>query len=208
MFRSEKIIINAVTVHLLFYEDYVVEDYFGFLLPDEIQNVSEFKNPVRQQEYLATRYLRTQLFGKTPVHYSAVGSPYLSDGKHISISHAKQVVGIACCDNFPIGFDLEPIHEKVHRVKHKFLHSSEVANFDTNNTSELIKIWSAKEALYKVSGRNGVSFSNDLILEKINEIHWKGTILEDVQEKSVTLSLSVMENFVLSVTIEALKTMH
>lgn len=205
MFKLEKKSFGEVTVHLLYYEDFEPESYFEDLLPAEINQVETFKSVARKKEFVATRYLRTLLFGKTPVLYSEVGAPYLSNGEYISISHAKNVIGIASTASFPIGFDLEPFHEKVHRVKHKFLHASEIANFDTDNTHELIKMWSAKESLYKVSGKNGLLFSTNLILEKIEATLWRGILRNNVEEKTVHLQVITHNDFALTVTIDAVK---
>lgn len=205
MFKIEKKCFGEVTVHLLYYEDFEPESYFEALLPDEINQLETFKSVVRKKEFVATRYLRTELFGKTPILYTEVGAPYLSNGEYISISHAKNVIGIASASSFQIGFDLEPFHEKVHRVKHKFLHASEFANFDTDNTHELIKIWSAKETLYKVSGKNGLLFSTNIIVEKIDASRWRGILRNDVEEKTVPLQVISHNDFALTVTIDAVK---
>lgn len=205
MFRTEKINFGEVNVHLLYYTDFNINDYLSCLLPEEIERLNEFSSETRKKEFLATRYLRTQLVGKTPVLYSDIGAPYLSSGDYISISHAKEVVGIASCPSFPIGFDLEPIHEKVLRVKHKFLHPSELVGFDVDDVTELIKIWSAKEALYKLSGSKGLHFTRDLIVEKINATEWKGKILEEITEKTVHLSIQQISNFIVSISTQPLK---
>lgn len=204
MFHIEKITVNEVDIHLLHYTDFNVADYLSSLLPDEVTQLETYTSTSRQKEYLATRYLRTQLMGKTPIHYSEIGAPYLNDGDFISIAHTKAVVGIARCKSFPIGFDLEPIHEKVVRVKHKFLHPSEITHFDTTNTAELIKIWSAKEALYKCSSKNGLHFSRDLKLEKITETHWNGTVYDGLTEKNVSLTVLQRENLIVTVTTSPL----
>ncbi len=38
----------------------------------------------------------------------------------------------------------------------------------TDNLEFLIKIWSAKESIYKALGREGVSFSNEIEIDTIN----------------------------------------
>ena len=39
----------------------------------------------------------------------------------------------------------------------------------TNDLESLIKVWSAKESIYKALGKEGVSFSNDLEIDIIND---------------------------------------
>ena len=39
----------------------------------------------------------------------------------------------------------------------------------TDNIEFLIKVWSAKESIFKALGKEGVSFSNDLEIDTIND---------------------------------------
>lgn len=202
MFVRESLTFNQVEAHLLYFEDFDVSDYFHNLLKEEQQQVNFFSSRSRKMEYTATRVLRSMLFGNEPILYDKNGAPFIMSEGYISISHAKKVVGIAFCKDFPIGFDLEPIHEKVLRVAHKFLNKEEVLEFDTKNVTEMIRVWSAKEALYKIAGRKGILFSHDLHLTKIEKEKWLGKIYSKSEVKSVHLKSLIHNAFVISVTIE------
>ncbi|MBI3238799.1 MAG: 4-phosphopantetheinyl transferase family protein [Flavobacteriia bacterium] len=74
-----------------------------------------------------------------------------------------------------MGLDVESIREKAKLLHSKFIHPSERAYFDTENTSDMSLLWSFKETLFKLADRKGVHFSNDLIIRKEGE-RFFGTI--------------------------------
>lgn len=202
MFVREKLPFNHVEVHLLYYEDFDVNEYLHNLREEEQRQIQNYSSTSRKMEYTATRVLRSMLFGNDPIQYDSNGAPFILSEGYISISHAKHVVGIAFCKEFPIGFDLEPIDAKVLRVCHKFLNEKEVELFDVSKVEDMIRVWSAKEALYKISGRKGLIFSKDLLVDPLEEDLWLGRFRGTNEIKSVHLKSKVHSNFVVSVTID------
>lgn len=199
MFHTETIKYGPVEVHLLYYERFEMEQYLHNLLPKEQQRVEQFGNDLRKREYIATRVLRTMIFGNEPILYSPIGAPYIKEEGFISISHAHQVVGLAFCKDFPIGLDLEPIRPKVLRVSGKFLSDDEKLELDTQNVTEMIKVWSGKEALYKLAGRKGIIFAKELLLTKKTDLLWSGKISFPDLIKHVELTIDEKNNFVISI---------
>lgn len=202
MFVRESLEFGHVAVHLLYYEDFNITDYFHNLLVEEQLKLEQFSSQSRKMEYTATRVLRSMLFGNDPIQYDSNGAPFILSEGYISISHAKNVVGIAFSSQFPIGFDLEPIDVKVLRVCHKFLNKKEMELFDDSKVEDMIRVWSAKEALYKISGRKGLVFSEDLLVTPLDEDLWIGKFKGLNEIKSVHLKSEVHSNFVVSVTID------
>lgn len=207
MFKVEKIQFNKVEVHLLYYSDFDVKEHFHNLLPHEKETLESFSSENRRMEYVATRVLRTMTFGNEQILYSEIGAPYIISEGFVSISHAYNVVGLAFCQDFQVGLDLEPIREKVLSVKHKFLSKDETRDLDINDVTEMTKVWSGKEALYKLAGRKGIIFAKELLLTKDKTYAdlWHGAIINGNKEKTVTLSITQRDNFVISVNIEAPK---
>ena len=199
MFHTEKIKYGPVSVFLLYYDDFVTEEHLHNLLPSEHKKLESLNHPSRRREYVATRVLRTMHFGNEPILYSEIGAPYVEGEGFISISHANHVVGMAYCKTFQVGLDLEPINEKVMRVKHKFLSSEEKELTNTDSVEEMIKIWSGKEALYKLAGRKKIIFAESLLLTRIDQLNWKGRIYFPNNKKEVDLILAVKNNFVISI---------
>jgi phosphopantetheinyl transferase len=176
-----------------------MEQHLHNLLPNEQQRVEQFGNDLRKREYIATRVLRTMIFGNEPILYSPIGAPYIKEEGFISISHAHQVVGLAFCKDFPIGLDLEPIRSKVLRVSGKFLSDDEKSELDTQNVTEMIKVWSGKEALYKLAGRKGIIFAKELLLKKKTDLLWSGKICFPDLTKHVELTIDEKNDFVISI---------
>lgn len=199
MFHTETIKYGPVEVHLLYYEHFEMEEHLHNLLPKEHLRTKQFGNDLRKREYIATRVLRTMIFGNEPILYSPIGAPYIKEEGFISISHAHQVVGLAFCKDFPIGLDLEPIRPKVLKVSGKFLSETEKNELDTENVTEMIKVWSGKEALYKLAGRKGIIFAKELLLEKKTELLWNGEINFPDVRKHVELTIDVKNDFVISI---------
>jgi len=199
MFHTENIKYGPVSVFLLYYDDFVTEEHLHNLLPEEHIKLETLKHPARRREYVATRVLRTMHFGNEPILYSTIGAPYVKGEGFISISHANHVVGMAYCKSFQVGLDLEPIHEKVMRVKGKFLSEEEKKLTDTSSVEEMIKVWSGKEALYKLAGRKKIIFSENLLLTRVNELIWKGKIYFPNNKKEVLLTIDTKNDFVISI---------
>ena len=177
-------------------------DYLNDLTPLEIERFYTFKHIQRKREFVATRVLRHQIFGFEHIHYDEVGAPYINQEGYISISHTKNLVGLALCKKFKIGFDLERIQNKINNIKHKFLSERELNHFE-NSPLELTKAWSAKETLYKLSGKKGLNFRTNIELEKVTKDNWNGTIKLGSSEKSTKIKIEVINNTVLSLNISA-----
>lgn len=205
MFRTEQINYDPVEVHLLYYDVFDCEEQLHNLLPSEQEKWASFKSEKRAREFVATRVLRTMIFGKEPIYYNAIGAPLIQSEGYISISHAESVVGLAFCKHFPVGLDLEPFRSKVLRVAHKFLSEEEKQCFDTQSIFDMIKVWSAKEALYKLAERKGIIFSDELLVKPISGELWAGRIIGSNQEKNVILSIREMPDFVVSVNTQESK---
>ena len=115
---------------------------------------AKFKSPDRQREWIAVRALlqNTPYKGKR-IRYNSNGKPYLADSiKHISISHTQGFVAIAF-SNTPIGIDIESTNRKAHAVIRSFLQSQEIEMLNENpdTSNEALRLWSAKEAAFKLA---------------------------------------------------------
>jgi phosphopantetheinyl transferase len=189
-----------VEIHTLTFGEFEINDYLYILNLEEREKVNKFVLPKRKREFIATRMLKKELFPLSEINYHATGAPYLDKGPHISISHAPGIAGIAFCRDYPIGFDLEPIREKVHRIKDKFLHPTEKQFPFTNDTEELITIWSAKESLYKLIGEEGVLFAEDLRVEFQSSKELIGHYCRKTKWKRVKMTTFRQDETILTIT--------
>ncbi len=125
---------------------------------------------LKKKEYLSTRIVINQLLNQFDISdYKLLkdycGKPYVLGRKvHISISHAyPYAVGLINTKN-KCGIDIEQPGERILRIADKFLNSEERNECGTD-IHKLTTFWCAKEALYKLYGKKGLSFKDDLEIE-------------------------------------------
>ena len=204
-FRQETHSIDSVNIHLLHYEAFDPNDFLDHLTEQETERYFTFSHAKRKMEFVATRILRHRIFGFTHIHYTALGAPYIMGEGFISISHAKGVVGIAFSKDFPVGLDLEKIDARLLKLSPKFLSVEETESLDISSALEMTKVWSGKEALYKIEGHKGIHFSKELHLSPIAKNRWKGRIHSGDKILHTEISIFTLDDVVVSVNINALK---
>lgn len=202
IFDKKQILVGNVSTNLLTYSDFEPSDYLDHLTDIETERVFSFTNVSRKREFVATRFLRHELFGFQHIHYDHFGAPFIENEGFISISHSSNIVGISCCNDFKIGLDIEIIRDKIIAIKHKFLSVEEIANMDCNSIIELTKIWSAKEVLYKISGRKGLNFRTELFLSKKNDEIWEGKIANKDHYLSTEIKITEFDDKIVAFNIK------
>lgn len=163
------------SIYLMEVDENKADTYLTDLTAEEITKFYSIGHKAKQIEFAASRSLRTSIFGCKQIYYNEFGSPYIEDQGFISLSHTHGLVALAHSKTFNVGLDVESIREKAKLLHSKFIHPSERAYFDTENTSDMSLLWSFKETLFKLADRKGVHFSNDLIIRKEGE-RFFGTI--------------------------------
>jgi 4'-phosphopantetheinyl transferase EntD len=142
-----------------------------FLFPEEEKQLILFQNDKRKNEFLGARKLRNELLIKSSIAYNEIGKPFLIDDPQtaISISHTKDLVIMGKAP-FEIGLDVEIAQEKIIKIIDKFASEHEknlypLAQF--NLIEWYTFIWCAKEAIYKLGQVKGLSFKEEIFIEKI-----------------------------------------
>lgn len=181
------------------YSDFDPIDYMDRLTEIEQERLMTFKHIKRKREFMATRLLRHELFGFQHIHYSEIGAPFIEDEGFISISHSDQLVGIAINRNYLVGLDLESPRENILELSSKFLAPQECEHFDKTDKHEMTKVWSAKEAMYKLAGRKKIIFKEQLILSKDEHDGWRGTIINPDHSLRVKLDIFDHQGTVVSI---------
>ncbi|MEZ4900792.1 MAG: 4'-phosphopantetheinyl transferase superfamily protein [Spirosomataceae bacterium] len=85
----------------------------------------------------------------------------------ISLTHTARYIVVAIYP-FAVGVDLEHIAPKIARIAPKFLSEKEGENA-SDTLESLSTYWCAKEALYKLNGRHGLSFKSQIFVEDFTE---------------------------------------
>ena len=133
-------------------------------------NLFKTRKGKKSKEYfLAVRKLIKNEDPEIIIKYDLNGKPYLNIQKGISISHSNKLVAICISNEIDFGIDVQYKTNKILNIQNKFLSYDEKKNLGyTNSLESLIKLWSAKESIYKALGKKGISFSNDLEINTIN----------------------------------------
>jgi phosphopantetheinyl transferase len=160
--------INELT-RLAIWELAETEDFFAATVT--IQN--NVTHPHKRLQHLGGRYLLPYLFPDFPSSSIAIADtrkPFLPDEQyHFSISHCGNYAAAIVSSEERVGIDLELFTERVHRIKHKYLHPQELAFVNNiveeKHTELLTLLWSAKEAMFKWWGNGDVDFSEVLRID-------------------------------------------
>ncbi|QKG52273.1 4'-phosphopantetheinyl transferase family protein [Hymenobacter sp. BRD67] len=139
---------------------------------------------LRQAQWLAGRVLVQQLLAATatpvlPLRNDAAGRPFLAGPGRpaaVSLSHSGEwVAALLAPPGTAVGIDVEIVRAKAQRIARKFLNQHEVAALPAISIAsscpseaalELFSLlWSAKETLYKLAGRRGIIFRENLLLD-------------------------------------------
>ena len=126
-------------------------------------------HPHKRLQHLAGRYLLRTLFPQFPVPLILIADtkkPYLeNEAFHFSLSHCGNYAAAIVSTTNRVGVDIETPHNKIERVKHKFLSPGEEsimqhAHHDLHHA--LTQAWSIKEAMFKWYGLGSVDFKDDM----------------------------------------------
>ncbi len=146
-------------------EESVEELLQGISLTKKSENrISSMLSEIHKKGYLSIRQLlKTAGYTDADLVYNNDGKPDLKDGTCISISHSHEFSGIIISKN-EVGIDIEKQREKILRIANKFTPLKEyrtIAN-DAALIQKLTIVWCAKESLYKLFAKKGVSFLNHI----------------------------------------------
>jgi 4'-phosphopantetheinyl transferase len=141
---------------------------------DEKKRYKVFSSNSRKLEFLSVRALLSELLGKEArIVYNKNNKPFLKDGSmFISISHSHKLTAILLSTNEKVGIDLEYMSTNIAAIAFKFLNRKEKVTKELDERKYHLYIhWCAKEALYKICDKEGISIRKNLTIEpfKVNE---------------------------------------
>ena len=157
-----------------------------------------------RDRFLASRKLIALVDPDLRVSYKD-DMPFLSDNRNISISHSDNVVTILISPNKGIGIDVERINNKVNSIKSKFLNQKEINYLSGYEESRnLTRAWTAKEAIYKALRMPGIIFSENILIEEFNNESTTGIgkFISTNQEKKFKLYFYDLDNYCLTISQE------
>lgn len=135
---------------------------------DEKKRYKGFSSTSRKLEFLSVRALLSELIGKeASIVYNKNNKPFLKDGsRFISISHSHKLTAILLSTNEKVGIDLEYMSSNIAAIALKFLNVKEKITKNPDNRKYHLYIhWCAKEALYKICDKEGISIRKNITID-------------------------------------------
>jgi len=164
-----KIINFSATTQILVWK--ITESYEQLFLEVQLnfkslQRLKAMKSQLHQRAFLSVRKLLQHAnFSDFDLCYDALGKPFLTIDKYISISHSHEFSAIII-SNQKAGIDIELQREKIIGIADKFVNNDEKLFLRTINREDYIKEltvkWGAKEAIFKIRNELGISFKNHI----------------------------------------------
>ncbi len=135
---------------------------------DEKKKYKGFSSNSRKLEFLSVRALLSELIGReAKIVYNKNNKPFLKDGsRFISISHSHKLTAILLSTNEKVGIDLEYMSSNIAALAFKFINRKEKVSKEKEERRYHLYIhWCAKEALYKICDKEGISIRNSITIE-------------------------------------------
>lgn len=200
MFEYQTVHIGNISIHIIKYGSYCLNDYISILNEKEKIQLERFSSIKRRYEFLSTRILKEKIFPGRLIEYTPSGAPYIEGEANISISHSSGFSSIAVLKGYPIGLDIEPTGSKAKRLYTKFLNEKEQSFLDTTNELLMTRCWSCKEALLKLCNRKGILFKRDLIINAYDgHESFVCSIVKDDELFSVHLTSKLIDGMILTI---------
>ena len=137
---------------------------------DEKNLIKLKKSILLREQFLATRKVLALENSNYKITYDINGKPSLNSKYNISISHSHEIAALVISDNSKIGLDVQLNENKIFNIQDKFLNPSEKLNIGESPSLKILTmIWTSKESIYKAVGLKGISFSDNIKIEKVVE---------------------------------------
>jgi 4'-phosphopantetheinyl transferase len=160
---------------------------------EEKKKYKGFSSTSRKLEFLSVRALLSELIGKEArIAYNKNNKPFLNDGsRFISISHSHKLTAILLSTNEKVGIDLEYMSSNIAALAFKFINTKEKVAKELNQKRYHLYIhWCAKEALYKICDKEGISIRNNITIEPF-EVGESGEIKGRVHTSKINESFDL-----------------
>ena len=128
------------------------------------------KSNILREQFLSTRKILALENSDYKITYDINGKPLLNSIYNISISHSHEIAALVISDNPKIGLDVQLKESKILNIQNKFLNKYEKSNIGDDPTVDILTmVWTSKESIYKAIGLKGISFSENIKIDKVIE---------------------------------------
>ena len=181
------------------------EEFSADLISDkkEFENLKQ-KSPKRLIEKQMVRQMLKKILPNHKIRYHENGQPYLEPfDKFVSVSHSFPYAVLAISEK-KIGVDIEQVKDRIDKIKHKFLHPTEIDWLGRveSEIEHLTAIWCIKEALFKIHSSKQWSFKefyvvDEFLLDQFSKIKCK--VFDKDREDKFLAYLEKIENYYLAI---------
>ena len=186
-------------------EDYQTLFQKTYLNDDDIRRLNSFKNLNRKIESLSVRALLQQMTRSDAriVYDPNSRKPLLADNSfNISVTHSNKYTAILLNKDRQVGIDVEYMSHDIERLEHKFISDKEIISNDPIiRRKHLYVHWCAKEAIYKICGRDDIDFFKNIIIQPF-ECEACGEIIGILRNEEYVISYVLENNYVLAYCVK------
>ena len=137
---------------------------------EEIKLFKLKKSNLLKEQFLAIRKILALENSDYIITYDLDGKPILNSEFNISISHSHEIAALVISNNLKFGMDVQFKESKILNIQNKFLNEFEKINIGHDPSIDILTmIWTSKESIYKAIGLKGISFSENIKIDKVTE---------------------------------------
>lgn len=165
--------------------------------------LNSMKSELHQRAFLSVRkLLEIANYSDFDLYYDATGKPHLKD-KCISITHSHDFSALIISTK-KVGIDMELQREKILKIASKFSSECISKQNKQNDIKELTVIWGAKEAVFKIRNEAGISFKNNIKVNRfqLSENTTNATLQLDTTQQFFDIHYMEIQNYMLVYAFE------
>ena len=158
------------------------------------------KNNLLKEQFLATRKILSIENSDYIITYDLDGKPILNSEFNISISHSHEIAALVISNNLKFGMDVQFKESKILNIQNKFLNEFEKINIGHDPSIDILTmIWTSKESIYKAIGLKGISFSENIKIDKVTvkDKIGKGYYINGAEKVKFDLRFFYLDEYIL-----------
>ena len=167
---------------------------------EEIKLFKLKKSNLLKEQFLAIRKILALENSDYIITYDLDGKPTLNSEFKISISHSHEIAALVISNNLKFGIDVQFKESKILNIQNKFLNEFEKLNIVGDPSIDILTmIWTSKESIYKAIGLKGVSFSENIKIDKVKEKDkiGKGYYINGAEKVKFDLRFFYLDEYIL-----------
>ena len=167
---------------------------------EEIKLFKLKKSNLLKEQFLAIRKILALENSDYIITYDLDGKPILNSEFNISISHSHEIAALVISNNLKFGMDVQFKESKILNIQNKFLNEFEKLNIGHDPSIDILTmIWTSKESIYKAIGLKGISFSENIKIDKVTvkDKIGKGYYINGAEKVKFDLRFFYLDEYIL-----------